>query len=74
MLRLGLVGFGKWGRNYVQAALAAGNAQVTSVLLPEDSPTSELARASGFFVTSDADALDVDAVIVATHPTRAAEF
>jgi len=74
VLRLGLVGFGKWGRNYVQAALAAGNAQVTSVLLPEDSPTSELARASGLFVTSDPYALDVDAVIVAAHPSRAAEF
>jgi len=74
VLRLGLVGFGKWGRNYVQAASAAGNAQVTSVLLPEGSPTAELARASGFFVTSDADALDVDAVIIAVHPTRAADF
>ena len=58
----------------MQAASAAGNAQVTSVLLPEGSPTAELARASGFFVTSDADALDVDAVIVAVHPTRAADF
>lgn len=74
MLRLGLVGFGKWGRNYVPAAFAAGNALVTSVLLPEGSPTAELARGSGLFVTSHLDALDVDAVIVAAHPSEAPDF
>jgi len=74
VLRLGLIGFGKWGRNYVQAAFAAGNAQVTSVLLPEDSPTAEFARGKGLFVTSHLDALDVDAVIVAAHPSQAPDF
>ena len=68
MLRIGLVGFGKWGRNYVRSAIAAGNGQVTSVALPKGSLNFDDAKSHGLFVTSNLDALEVDAAIVATHP------
>ncbi len=74
MLRLGLVGFGKWGRNYVRAALAAGNAQVCEVVLPEGSMRAEEARGQGLQVRHGIDDLAVDAVVVAAHPSTAPDL
>lgn len=74
MLRLGLVGFGKWGRNYVRAAMAAGNALVAEVLLPEGSLRAEEARGQGLLVRHGIDDLAVDAVVVAAHPSTAPDL
>ena len=74
MLRLGLVGFGKWGRNYVRASMAAGNAEVTEVVLPEGSPRADEARRDGLLVRQSIDDLSVDGVIVAAHPSSAPDL
>jgi len=71
VLRLGLVGFGRWGRNYVRAAAAAGNAQVCEVVLHQGSLRAEEARSQGLVVRHSVDDLTVDAVIFAAHPSSA---
>lgn len=68
LINLGLIGFGNWGRNYVHAAQAAGNARITEVLLPGGSIRTDQARSQGLRVIADIDDLAVDAVIVAAHP------
>lgn len=75
MVRLALVGYGAWGRNYLQAAHDAGNCEVvcivTSYRLQGDS-RSERARQSGLPVHQSLyDAKEkskVDAVVYAGHP------
>ena len=74
MLRLGLVGFGKWGRNYVRAAAAAGNARVVEVVLPEGSERTEQAHSQGLLVKRNIDDLAVDAVVFAAHPSIAPDL
>lgn len=74
MLQLGLVGFGKWGRNYVHAAMAAGNARVTEVVLPVGSARIEEARGQGLLVKHSIDDLTVNAVVIATHPSSAPDL
>lgn len=60
-VRLALVGFGKWGRNYVQAARDAGNAEVTQIVKH----------------CADDDAIDwdsIDAVVYAGHPSETTKW
>jgi len=70
MLRLALVGFGKWGRNYCAAVQASGIAALHTVVLRPDSPQRAAARAAGLEMVDDVQQLHgVDAAIVATHPS-----
>ena len=69
MVRLAIVGFGKWGRNYLAASQASGIAALTTVVLRPDSPHRAAAELAGLQVRERVDQLDdVDAAIVATHP------
>jgi predicted dehydrogenase len=68
MIRLALVGFGKWGKNYISAAESTGLAKVTTLVIrPNSSKWLDLDTTS-FKCTSDIDELDIDAAIVAIHP------
>jgi predicted dehydrogenase len=67
-MRIALIGFGKWGRNYLSVINQSGIARVTQVLVrnPERViayPLLGIAR-----VTSNLEEIDCDAAIVATHP------
>lgn len=69
-VRLALIGFGKWGRNYIKAAHAAGNAEVTCIVdhhVPAD-------LSNILWNYDDVGALQnhFDAVIYAGHPSQAA--
>lgn len=66
MIRLALVGFGAWGRNYVGAARASGLAEVTQVVLREGSKTQV---PDDLEVVSRIEDLSIDAAVVATHPS-----
>ncbi len=55
MIRLALIGAGKWGRNYIGAALAAGNAEITQIV-PRGMPIEDV---------------EADAVVIATGPKEA---
>lgn len=72
-VRLALVGFGKWGRNYIRAARDSGEAEVSQVVLRPGSAHRAEAEAAGLAVVHDVDALDVDAAVISIHP-RAAPF
>jgi len=74
VLEIGLVGFGRWGRNYLAAVEASGRAKITSVLLPRNSNNADEARRSGLHVATELDSFRVDAVVIATHPSLAPEF
>jgi predicted dehydrogenase len=70
MIRLALVGFGKWGKNYIRAVESTGLAKVTTLVLrPGSSKWLDLDTKS-FKCTSDIDELDIDAAIVAIHPSE----
>lgn len=56
-VRLALIGYGKWGRNYVTAARESGEAEVTRIVK-----------------RGEAIPQDVDAVVIATHPSAAPEL
>jgi predicted dehydrogenase len=71
VIRLALVGFGKWGRNYVKAAHDSGEAEVTHVVLREGSPSRGAADKAGIEVVSRLDGIDIDAVAIAIHPSLA---
>lgn len=58
----------------MRAIDATGFGRVTSVLLPKESKNIQEASSHGLFVTPELDALQVDAVIIATHPTSASHF
>ena len=73
MISLALVGFGKWGKNYIKAAEETGLAKVTTLVLQKDSEKWQDAATNSFKCTSDLDDLDslgVDAAIVALHPSQ----
>ena len=73
MIRLALVGFGKWGKNYIKAAEETGLAKVTTLVLRKDSEKWRDTAINSFKCTSDLDDLDslgVDAAIVALHPSQ----
>lgn len=73
-VRLALVGFGKWGRNYIKAAHDAGNAEVTCIVdhhgYPQELPAGVLWNSDdvGSFAT------ECDAVVFAGHPRQAIEI
>lgn len=68
MLRVGLVGFGKWGRNYVRAAESTNLGKVTAIYLRPDSPAWADPSTNAFQKLRQLDDFDVDCVIIASHP------
>jgi predicted dehydrogenase len=68
-MRVALIGFGKWGRNYLSAINQSGIARVTQVLVrnPDRIIADPLLGSSR--VTSNLEEIECDAVIVATHPS-----
>jgi predicted dehydrogenase len=73
MICLALVGFGRWGKNYIKAAEETGLAKVTTLVLRKDSEKWQDTAINSFKCTSDLDDLDslgVDAAIVALHPSQ----
>ena len=68
-VKLGLIGFGAWGRNYVHAAHDSGEAEVTTVFLRPGSASTSAALGAGLSIAHTVDAFDdVDALVIATHP------
>lgn len=68
-VRLGLIGFGRWGRNYVKAARESGEAEVISVATRAGSSvTREEIIGCGVPQSTDRP----DAVVFAGHPSDAA--
>lgn len=81
MIRLGLIGCGKWGWRYIPAALEAGNAKVTHVARMSKESLKELAprgmAGHGTTFVSDWEGLlsePIDAFVVATPPDTHAEI
>jgi hypothetical protein len=73
VISLALVGFGKWGKNYIKAAEETGLAKVTTLVLRKDSEKWQDTAINSFKCTCDLDDLDslgVDAAIVALHPSQ----
>lgn len=72
-VRLALIGYGKWGRNYVRAARESGEAEVTHVVLRDASFQSNIVdginACSPFFAAGAC-----DAVVYAGPPASAAPF
>jgi predicted dehydrogenase len=74
MLRIGLVGFGKWGRNYIRAVESTNLGRVTALFLRPESPAWSDPLTNAFQKLSHIDDFDVDCVIVASHPADAPEL
>ncbi len=73
-VRLALVGFGRWGRNYIRAARDSGEAEVTVVVTsPEYVKTGDVALGGAHCVEHLGHALmpGVDAVVFAGNPAHA---
>lgn len=72
MIYLSLIGYGRWGRNYVTAARDAGNAVIQTVVLPPGSAT----VVPDIPVSHDVEeaAHNADAVVIAAHPKHAASL
>lgn len=70
-VRLALVGFGRWGRRYIQAAADSGEARVTQVILRNESSQIEAARSAGLKVAFNIEEVDADAAVIAAHPRQA---
>lgn len=70
MIRVGIVGCGAWGRNYLGAVRRTGLGLVTAVLRPSDAVRGD-AGLAGVTVASDLSSLlgSVDAVVVASPPS-----
>lgn len=69
-VRLALIGFGRWGRNYVKAAEDSGEAEVVLVIARPGGITNESPRNA----CTDLGAIDYcDGVVYAGHPRGAAE-
>jgi predicted dehydrogenase len=68
-MRVALIGFGKWGRNYLSAINQSGIARVTQVLVRNPDRIIADPLLGGARVTSNLEEIDCDAVIVATHPS-----
>jgi predicted dehydrogenase len=69
--RLALVGFGKWGRNYVRAARESGEAEVVQIILRAESRNLADAEATGIPTKA---AAEIDAYVYTGHPSSAALF
>lgn len=68
-VRLAVVGFGRWGRNYVSAARDSGEAQVVKVFARGHVERDGFEVVPSSDLLANADALDdVDALVVAGHP------
>jgi predicted dehydrogenase len=74
MLRIGLVGFGKWGKNYVRAAESTNLGKVTALYLRPESPAWTDPSANAFQKLSHLDDFDVDCAILASHPAATPEL
>lgn len=70
LIRLGIVGYGKWGRNYLNAARESGIGDVTHAVLRPGSKNEQAALSDGLWTCSSIECLPgrVDAAIVAVHP------
>jgi predicted dehydrogenase len=67
-MRIALIGFGKWGRNYLSAINQSGIARVTQVLVRNPDRILADPLLGNARVTSTLEEIDCDAAIVATHP------
>lgn len=70
MIRLGLVGFGKWGQHYINAAQGVDDVKITAVCRNDISKFPDSFRDSYLVTSSLAEVLDsgVHGVIIATPP------
>lgn len=73
-VRLALVGFGKWGRNYVRAARDSGEAQIVGIITRTGDREAGGPEHPHFFAARIGHAAGLcDAVVYAGHPSGAAE-
>jgi predicted dehydrogenase len=68
-MRIALIGFGKWGRNYLSAINQSGIAKVTQVLVRNLDRINEDPLLGEAKVISNLEEIECDAAIVATHPS-----
>ena len=68
-MRVALIGFGKWGRNYLSAINQSGIARVTQVLVRNPDRIIEDPLLGEAKVISTLEEIECDAAIVATHPS-----
>ena len=68
-MRVALIGFGKWGRNYLSAINQSGIARVTQVLVRNPDRIIEDPLIGDAKVISILEEIECDAAIVATHPS-----
>lgn len=71
MIRLAVVGFGKWGRNYVAAARDSGEAEV-ALVVSRGGPPADFDLDGCFSTNIDGARDKVDAFVYAGHPSGAA--
>ena len=67
-MRIALIGFGKWGRNYLSAVNQSGIARVSQVLVRNPDRIIEDPLLGEAKVISTLEEIECDAAIVATHP------
>jgi len=67
-MRIALIGFGKWGRNYLSAINQSSIARVAQVLVRNPDRILADPHLGSARVTSNLEEIDCDAAIVATHP------
>ena len=72
-MRVALIGFGSWGKNYVSAVLETRFAKITTVLV-RDKKKIDGTNWPGIEFTEDLDKVDCDAAIIATHPSASIGF
>ncbi|CAM8662228.1 MviM Predicted dehydrogenases and related proteins [Oxalobacteraceae bacterium] len=68
-MRVAIIGFGKWGRNYLSAINQSGIARVTQVLVRNQNQIIGDPQIGEARVTSRLEEIECDAAIVATHPS-----
>lgn len=73
-VRLALVGFGRWGRNYVKASRDSGVAEVVQVVLRRGSRSWGDAESAGLKVIDRIEEINADAAVVATGPTAGTDI
>ncbi len=71
MIRLALVGYGRWGRNYVKAARESGAAQVTSVVTRSSDNAASVPTGVSVYENTTEAVHNCDAMIYAGHPAGA---
>lgn len=67
-MRIALIGFGKWGRNYLSAINQTGIARVTQVLVRNPNQIIADPMIGDASITSSLEEIECDAAIVTTHP------